>query len=147
MSVNDFNDATISGTITDEPMVKETNGGGLMLRLNVLSVQTYEGRDGQPVQKKSYWKFVCWNQVARRHAPTVRQGDRILCKGEVVTNAYERDGKWEYPKELKVQQLIPLGAQAMQNAQPTHTQPAFNSAPNWDNSQTSNDPIPFYALK
>ena len=160
--MSDVNTVIMSGTISDDPMVRELQGGSMVIKINLETKYQYKTREGEHKEGRQFNKAVLWNNAAKLNQAHLYQGARVMVQGSLSTDSYEKDGRRVYVKEIKVEKLTPMGAaqqpQQMQQQQPQQAQgwgaqPAAQQQPQqtqgWGFQQPQNvapqssDPIPF----
>tara|TARA_B100001175_G_scaffold309362_1_gene310943 strand:- start:1839 stop:2270 length:432 start_codon:yes stop_codon:yes gene_type:complete len=136
--MNDINTVIISGTITDDPMVKQFDGGSMVARINLETRHAYKTRQGELREGRQFNKAVLWNGTAETAQAYLRQGSKVIVQGTLSTDSYEKDGQKIYVKEIKVDKITPFGGESAANS----FQHGGNSGA-WGNSEggfTSQDP-------
>jgi len=134
--MNDVNTVIMSGTISDDPIVRELQGGSMVIKINLETKYEYKTREGEHKEGRQFNKAVLWNNAAKLNQAHLYQGSRVMVQGSLSTDSYEKDGRRVYVKEIKVEKLTPMGAS--QQPQQVQQQPAAQQpqqSQGWDTPQ------------
>ena len=142
--MSDMNVLIISGTLTDDPIVREFGNGGLVAKIDIESRNQYKTRDGEIKESRQFNKATLWNATATGAQQFLRKGARVMIQGSLSTESYEKNGQRVYVKQIKVDNIQSLDG---------FEQPSQKSQGGWgsvstttNNGYTNNanqDPIPF----
>ncbi len=82
---------TLRGTVGRDPDLRFTSSG--------LAVCSFSVAEGNRVKNKetgqwengetTWWKVVCWRDMAERVAESIKKGDLVLAVGRIKLNSYE----------------------------------------------------------
>ena len=142
--MSDMNVVVMSGTITDDPMIKEFGDGGLVAKINLESRSQYTTRQGEIRESRQFNKATLWNNTAMNAQQFLKKGARVLIQGALSTDSYEKDGQRVYVKQIKVDKIETLGNTESASQPSKNGWGSASSSSNGRYANNSNqDPIPF----
>jgi single-strand DNA-binding protein len=89
-----FERHVIMGNLGREPDMRYTPTGVPVADFSVAVNKRYTGKDGERVEKTTWYKVVCWRKLAETCAQYLKKGRTVIVEGELIAEAYtDRDGK------------------------------------------------------
>lgn len=122
-----INTVVLSGRLTKDPELKETNSGKKVVSFNLAVNRRFQNED----QQADFFPCVAWNKTAEVIAQYCAKGSQIGIEGRLQQRTYENSqGQKVYVVEVLCGQVTFLeskkesqGHQIPQYTEPTYTQP------------------------
>lgn len=113
-----FQQTIVVGRVGRDPEMRYTPTGIPVTNFSVAVDRRWTDSNGQPQEKVTWFRVVCWRRLAEVTAQYVRKGQRILVAGDIEATAWsDRDGTPRASLELNAERVRFLGdreAEAMQ---------------------------------
>lgn len=70
------------GNLGSEPDSRYTPGGDMVVSFSLAVNKSWTGKDGQKVEKVTWYRVTSWRKLAETVAQYCKKGDRVLVEGE-----------------------------------------------------------------
>ncbi len=91
------------GRLTDNPEIRELDGGKSMLTINLAVQRSYKNENG--IYETDFIRCILWNGIANRTCEYCKKGDLVGVKGRLQSRSFENDGKMQYITEVIVDKV------------------------------------------
>lgn len=93
-----MNTIELEGNLGKDPELAVTRTGKARATLVIADSRR---RSGAKEEYENQWRYVtCWNETAEEAVRVLKTGDRVLIRGRLWTNEYEKDGQTRKFMEL-----------------------------------------------
>src|SRR5438128_166073 len=100
----------VAGTLTHDPRYDPAGEGRrserALFRLHVERRWTNRST-GQTESQDSEFQVVCWRELARNVADSVKKGDRVIVMGRLEEHAWEKNGEKVHRVEIVADEVGP----------------------------------------
>lgn len=100
--LNKMNSAILTGRITKDLELRQTQGGTAVLNFG-LAVDRRFKKDGE--QTADFINIVCWGKTAELVAQYMSKGSKIGVIGRIQTGSYEKEGQKVYTTDVIAEQV------------------------------------------
>lgn len=100
-----MNIAVISGNLTYDPDIRKTGNGTPVLNFVTAVDHTYRDSTGESRSETSYIHCVIFGNLADRVFPMLGKGARVVVKGRLNENRWQKDGENKSRIELVVEDI------------------------------------------
>lgn len=105
-----FQQTIVVGRVGRDPEMRYTPTGIPVTNFSVAVDRRWTDSNGQPQEKVTWFRVVCWRRLAEVTAQYVRKGQRILVAGDIEATAWsDRDGTPRASLELNAERVRFLG--------------------------------------
>ena len=105
-----FQQTLIVGRVGRDAEMRYTPGGIPVTNFSVAVDQRWTDASGQPQEKVTWFRIVCWRKLAEITNQYVKKGQRILVAGDIEATAWtDRDGTPRASLELTADRVRFLG--------------------------------------
>lgn len=104
---NGMNKVFLLGNLGAEPELRYTQGGQPVLSLRVATSESYQGKDGQRVERTDWHSVTVWGKRGEALSKLLRKGSGLFVEGSLRTSSYEgKDGTKRYKTEVNAKEVI-----------------------------------------
>ena len=105
-----YQQTLVVGRIGRDAEMRYTPGGIPVTNFSVAVDRRWTDANGQPQEKVTWFRVVCWRKLAEVTAQYVKKGQRILVAGDIEASAWtDRDGTPRASLELTADRVRFLG--------------------------------------
>ena len=105
-----YQHTVIVGNVGRDPEMRYTPNGTAVTNFSVAVSRKYTGKDGQPVEKTTWFRVTAWGKLAETCNEYLAKGRLVLVEGEIEASAWMgQDGEPRATLELKAQNVRFLG--------------------------------------
>lgn len=104
----DTNLVIISGRLTRDPSLRFIPSGTAVAESAIAVNHYFKKKNGDEVKDVTFINIELWAQSAERFTETMVKGDRILVKGELRQEKWEKDGQKRETFKVKVSEFAKL---------------------------------------
>lgn len=101
----DINEVTLLGNITQDPDMRTTPNGTPVLSFSMATNRNYKKGD-EWVDDVTFHNIVVWAQRANSLYSRIKKGTRVLVKGYIKTESYEKDGIKKYITKVNANDVM-----------------------------------------
>lgn len=84
----------IMGNLGREPEMRYTPAGVPVTDFSVAVNKRYTNKDGERVERTTWYKVTCWRKLAETCAQYLKKGRTVIVEGDLTAEAYtDKDGK------------------------------------------------------
>ncbi len=84
----------IMGNLGREPEMRYTPAGVPVADFSVAVNKRYTNKDGERVERTTWYKVTCWRKLAETCAQYLKKGRTVIVEGDLTAEAYtDKDGK------------------------------------------------------
>lgn len=94
------NEVFITGRVGREPESKTFDNGGMIVKLNIVTENSYQKKSTDEWVKETEWHNVIVKGSKARDAQRLRKGDMVFLTGRLKTRGYESGGLKKYITEI-----------------------------------------------
>ena len=128
----------IMGNLGREPEMRYTPAGVPVTDFSVAVNKRYTNKDGERVEKTTWYKVTCWRKLAETCAQYLKKGRTVIVEGDLAAEAYtDRDGKPQAKLVITATSVQFVGGGKTDG----ESEPAGNGAP--AGPVTDDDELPF----
>lgn len=140
-----MNQATISGRLTADPVIRMTGNGNTVAQFTVAVRRNFKNASG--TYDSDFISCVAWKQLADIVQKYAGKGMRVLCTGTIQTRTYNaQDGSKKFITELVAGsvEVLDRKTDSAQTQAPVQTQaPAQQQAPSLEDFNEVDEELPF----
>ncbi|MCP4266623.1 MAG: single-stranded DNA-binding protein [Candidatus Brocadiaceae bacterium] len=137
---DDLRQVTITGGLTQDPEMKQTNSGTSVLKLNVGCNQSRKGQSGDYEQINHYFEVSVWSKYAEMMQSKLSKGMKVMITGDLEFQSWEQDGQKRSKILINAKQVKPLSKNESNGGQSNNY--GSNQKPAQSSQNFEND-IPF----
>jgi single-strand DNA-binding protein len=111
------NKVTLIGNLGNEPEVRTTGNGSKVATFSLATSRSWNSPGGEKQEKTEWHRCVAWNgkttgmglaDIVEKYC---RKGERVFVEGSIEYGQYkDKEGQTRYTTEIKVRELMLLGA-------------------------------------
>ena len=83
----------IMGNLGREPEMRYTPAGVPVADFSVAVNKRYTNKDGERVEKTTWYKVTCWRKLAETSAQYLKKGRTVIVEGDLAAEAYTDQGR------------------------------------------------------
>ncbi len=103
------NKVQLIGNLGQDPVVKTTESGKKLTRMNVATDETYLNAKGEKVTETQWHSVVAWGKTAEIAGKYLTKGKEVLIDGKLVSRSYtDKEGNKRYTTDVQVNELLIL---------------------------------------
>lgn len=102
---SDINEAMIMGNVTQDPELKFTPNGTKLVNLSVATNRSYKV-DEEWKTEVSFHNVLLWSKLAEHASDRVVKGTRLIIRGRLETQSWEKDGQKHYKTIIVANEMI-----------------------------------------
>lgn len=144
---NGLNRVMLIGNLGADPELRTTSGGQSVLKIRMVTNESYKDRSGEWKEKAEWHSIVVWGKRAEALSKILDKGKQVYVEGSLRTSSYEdREGVKRYKTEIQASNVILCGAPGLRSGRERNDEhsPDDNEAAAERNSpQGGDDDIPF----
>lgn len=91
--MSDINQVALTGRLTADPRLRETDSGTPMLQFSVAVGESRKRADGSWEEVPNYVDCTLWGARARAMERQLRRGDAVAVAGRLKFSSWEKDGQ------------------------------------------------------
>lgn len=101
-----MNFVALYGSLRDDPDFKQTQSGISVCNMTVVThKRIMKTKDGQPKDVYEYHKVVVWGKNAELCSRHLKAGSKVLVRGEIRTESYEKEGKKNFITKVQADEV------------------------------------------
>ena len=139
-----MNQATISGRLTADPVIRTTGNGNAVAQFTVAVRRNFKNASG--TYDSDFVPCVAWKQLADIVQKYAGKGMRVLCTGTIQTRTYNaQDGSKKFITELVISSIEVLDRKtdAQQTYAPAQTHAPVQQTESLDAFNEVDEDLPF----
>lgn len=105
-----LNKVLLIGNVGSDPEIRTTSGGVRIAKLRLATNRTWKDSEGREHEETEWHRLVFFGRLADVVEAYVSKGDPVFVEGSIHYSTSTRDGKTSYWTDIRVRQLIMLGA-------------------------------------
>ena len=110
-----MNKAFLTGRLTSDPELRETQGGKSVSKFTIAVDRVKEGAD--------FISCTAWGKTAENLCKYMKKGSKVAVVGRIDTGSYEKDGRKVYTTDVIVSELEFLESKKREEAQEEYSAP------------------------
>lgn len=108
------NKVQLIGNLGNAPEVKTLESGKKMVRFSVATNEVYRNAKGEKITETQWHNLVAWGKIAEIVEKYLDKGKEIAIEGKLINRSYnDKEGNKKYITEIQVNELLMLGAKAI----------------------------------
>jgi single-strand DNA-binding protein len=96
------NEVTLIGHVGKDPEIKYTQGGEPIANLSLATSEKWKSKDGSPQEKTQWHRLEVFGKTAQFVRDYVKKGTKLLVRGSIDYQEWEKDGVKKYATKIKV---------------------------------------------
>ena len=109
------NKVQLIGNLGNAPEVKTLESGKKMARFSVATNEIFRNAKGEKVTETQWHNLIAWGKVAEIVEKFLTKGKEVAIEGKLINRSYnDKDGNKKYVTEIQVNELLLLGAKAVE---------------------------------
>ena len=109
------NKVQLIGNLGNAPEVKTLESGKKMARFSAATNEIYRNAKGEKVTETQWHNLIAWGKVAEIVEKFLTKGKEVAIEGKLINRSYnDKDGNKKYVTEIQVNELLLLGAKAVE---------------------------------
>ena len=109
------NKVQLIGNLGNAPEVKTLESGKKMARFSVATNESYRNAKGEKVTETQWHNLIAWGKVAESVEKFLTKGKEVAIEGKLINRSYnDKEGNKKYVTEIQVNELLLLGAKAVE---------------------------------
>jgi single-strand DNA-binding protein len=100
-----MNFVALYGTLSQDPDFKNTQSGISVCNMIVVTKKNIKTRDGTFKDVFENHRVVTWGKTAELCGKHLRAGSKVMVRGEIRTDSYEKDGKKMYATKIQADEV------------------------------------------
>ncbi|HQV05723.1 MAG: single-stranded DNA-binding protein [Chitinophagaceae bacterium] len=109
------NKVQLIGNLGNAPEVKTLDSGKKMARFSVATNEVYRNAKGEKITETQWHNLIAWGKVAEIAEKFLTKGKEVAIEGKLINRNYtNKDGVKKYVTEIQVNELLLLGAKAVE---------------------------------
>ena len=127
--MSDVNVVCLSGGLTRDPELHETDGGSHVLKFGLGVSETFVARDGQKAERSHYVDVAVFGNRAVSLSKILRKGMKVTIQGHLSYSTWEKDGQKRSKVEVIADEIaLPRKPKSEAQAAPQQPQAAPSQA-------------------
>ena len=109
------NKVQLIGNLGNAPEVKTLDSGKKMARFSGATNEVYRNPKGEKITETQWHNLIAWGKVAEIAEKFLTKGKEVAIEGKLINRNYtNKDGVKKYVTEIQVNELLLLGAKAVE---------------------------------